>query len=566
MIVLADEIAGGEAPVLPLLDVTVERNAFGRQLDSFEARARRADPRRHAGPRASSSAPRSSSASGPTWTSSPASTTAGSWPSAQRNVIATAFHPELAGETRFHRLVATMAAEHDDPGEGSGRRAPSDARAAAARRDGSTDERASAPPRSSGKVRAARLTDLAALGELSRLCQSDGADTRSLGLPVNGPPIGVFSLFRLPLGAFRPNDLHVRLRGGRPDRRPRPRRARDGPRRVDDRGARRGRDGQRRRHPLPARPAAPARGRQARRGALPRRLRRRRRQRRAAHAGRASCATARSGSCPGRRTRRCPTPWSDERAAAVRDPADDRPSTRSPCRGCTPSATPAAGQPARGDPARRLGAPGRRTGGCPRSSLAPILRFADVEAFVQATPGGGRTATELDGFVQVGVAKEDQPHYLKVHRPARGRRRPPLVDFGLGVDRRAGTTKDGDQRRDHGVIAPVRTYESPIDRRLEEAGFESIASVTLLHEGNPRPRRRAGPRAGRRPIGPGGQPWRSTDDRQRRDRSTTSTCSSRRCRRRSSPPSTRCPTGRAPDRGRPGPRPPAGGALPGFAR
>src|SRR5258705_4140074 len=62
-------------------------------------------------------------------------------------------------------------------------------------------------PRSSGKVRPARLTDLAALGELSRLCQSDGADTRSLGLPVNGPPIGVFSLCRLPLGAFRPNDL-----------------------------------------------------------------------------------------------------------------------------------------------------------------------------------------------------------------------------------------------------------------------------------------------------------------------------------------------------------------------
>ena len=62
-------------------------------------------------------------------------------------------------------------------------------------------------PRSAGKVRPARLTDLAALGELSRLCQSDSAETRSLGLPVNGPPIGVFSLFRLPLGAFRPNDL-----------------------------------------------------------------------------------------------------------------------------------------------------------------------------------------------------------------------------------------------------------------------------------------------------------------------------------------------------------------------
>ena len=37
MILLATEIVGGEPPVLPLLDVTVQRNAFGRQLDSFEA-------------------------------------------------------------------------------------------------------------------------------------------------------------------------------------------------------------------------------------------------------------------------------------------------------------------------------------------------------------------------------------------------------------------------------------------------------------------------------------------------------------------------------------------------
>src|SRR3954463_16272882 len=58
-----------------------------------------------------------------------------------------------------------------------------------------------------GKVRVARLTDLAALGELSRLAQADGEGTRSLGLPVSGPPIGMFSLFRLPLGAFRPHDL-----------------------------------------------------------------------------------------------------------------------------------------------------------------------------------------------------------------------------------------------------------------------------------------------------------------------------------------------------------------------
>ena len=57
----------------------------------------------------------------------------------------------------------------------------------------------------SGKVRMARLTDLAALGELSRLAQTDAA--RSLGLPVTRPRMGVFSLFRLPLGAFQPNDL-----------------------------------------------------------------------------------------------------------------------------------------------------------------------------------------------------------------------------------------------------------------------------------------------------------------------------------------------------------------------
>src|SRR5450432_2442119 len=57
----------------------------------------------------------------------------------------------------------------------------------------------------SGKVRMARLTDLSALGELSRLAQTDAA--RSLCLPVTRPRMGVFSLFRLPLGAFQPNDL-----------------------------------------------------------------------------------------------------------------------------------------------------------------------------------------------------------------------------------------------------------------------------------------------------------------------------------------------------------------------
>jgi len=121
MILLAREITGGEEPVLGLLDVTVRRNAFGRQLDSFEGDLQvtmlgaevvhgvfiRAPVIERVGPGVEVMA------------------TLGDGRIVavrERNIIATAFHPELAGETRFHRLVATMAAEHDDPGEGSGRR------------------------------------------------------------------------------------------------------------------------------------------------------------------------------------------------------------------------------------------------------------------------------------------------------------------------------------------------------------------------------------------------------------------------------------------------------------
>ncbi len=121
MIVIAREIADGDEPVLPLLDVTVRRNAFGRQLDSFEADLAvpilgdeavhgvfiRAPIVERVGPGVEILA-----------TLEDGQIVAVH----ERNIIATAFHPELAGETRFHRLVATMAAEHDDPGEGAGRR------------------------------------------------------------------------------------------------------------------------------------------------------------------------------------------------------------------------------------------------------------------------------------------------------------------------------------------------------------------------------------------------------------------------------------------------------------
>jgi 5'-phosphate synthase pdxT subunit len=121
MIVLATGIAGGEDPILPLLDVTVERNAFGRQLESFETELSvplLGDTPVHA-----------------VFIRAPVIERVGPGVDVlarledgrivavrERNVFATSFHPELAGETRFHRLLATMAAEHADPGEGVGRR------------------------------------------------------------------------------------------------------------------------------------------------------------------------------------------------------------------------------------------------------------------------------------------------------------------------------------------------------------------------------------------------------------------------------------------------------------
>ncbi len=171
-----------------------------------------------------------------------------------------------------------------------------------------------------------------------------------------------------------------------------------------------------------------------------------------------------------------PAPWTDKAAAAARIRAAQSIDALAIHRLYT-SATP--GPVARLEAVRlpdweRQGTQWR----VPRSSLAPILRFADVEAFVQAAPDGGKDGTMLDGFVQVGVAKEDQPHYLKI--VARPEADPTdLIGFGLGVIA-ARIGKAGDHRHDHGVISPVRTYESPVDRRLEDAGFDSIARVTLL--------------------------------------------------------------------------------------
>ena len=330
-------------------------------------------------------------------------------------------------------------------------------------------------PKLGGKVRAARFTDLAALGELSRLCQDDEAATRSLGLPVSGPPIGVFSLFRLPLGAFRPHDVMFvyeeagRLAGLI-------RFERDSFRdewtivELDGIGSSTAGD-------IRFRLVQQLVRESSKRGAV--RLH-------------VACADE-DGNVElfmqagfmrfGEETvqyrvpdKPLPEPWQDAKARDYRIrpvvPLDAVALLR-----LYGTATP---QPIQRLEALRL-ADWERQGAnwrIPRSSLAPILRFADVEAFVQETAGGGKDGTQLDAFAQIGVAKEDQPHYLKIFgRP--GVDVADLADYALGAIV-ARTGRGSGHRSDQGVIAPVRTYESPIDRRLEEAGFDRIASVTLL--------------------------------------------------------------------------------------
>lgn len=121
MILLARVISDGDEPVLPLLDVTVKRNAFGRQLESFEAEIDvpvlgdipvrgvfiRAPLVEHVGDEVDVLARLDDGRVVAV---------------RQRNVIATAFHPELAAEPRFHRLLATMATAYLEPAEGTGRR------------------------------------------------------------------------------------------------------------------------------------------------------------------------------------------------------------------------------------------------------------------------------------------------------------------------------------------------------------------------------------------------------------------------------------------------------------
>jgi hypothetical protein len=333
----------------------------------------------------------------------------------------------------------------------------------------------------SGRVRLARFTDLSALGDLSRLSQGvdERADTpvRHLGLPVSTSHISVFSLFRLPLGSFGPHDrVYV----------------------YDDQRTLAGllrveRDSHRDEWTIVELDAID----HGEAGDIRFRLVQylmRDGSRRGAQRFHVACADqsgnvelfmqagfARYGEeyilfrppelpLPG------PMPQSAAMAQRIRaaQPVDALKLAR-----LYAAATP---QPVNRLEAYRL--PDWERQGTqwrvPRSSLTPVLRFADVVAYVQEASDA--PDAELAAFVQVGVAKEDQPHYLRVisrpdHDPS------VMIDYGLGAIALETAASGGSGRRgrhEQGVLSPVRTYESPVDRRLEQVDFGQIATVSLL--------------------------------------------------------------------------------------
>lgn len=327
-----------------------------------------------------------------------------------------------------------------------------------------------------GRVRGARLTDLAALGELSLLShQSDDREpgVRSLGLPVSRSQVSVFRLFRLPLGAFRPSDqLYVYEEDGKLS----------GLARVE-------RDPQRDEWTIVELDAVGIHEAGDIRLRLVQHLLRDG-ARRGAVRFHVACSDV-GGNVDmlmqagfisyGQehilyQAPEIPLPYVDPDEAAR---AGIRPAA--PLDALALSQLYARATPA---PVARLESyrlpdwerPGQSR--IPRSSLAPILRLAEVETFVQEEAGAVGEA--LAGMLQVGVAREAQPHYLRVLvRP--GQDAGTLVRYGLSVvAERTGAARGRSGRHDAGVIAPVRTYEAPVDRAFVENGFSTIATVTLL--------------------------------------------------------------------------------------
>jgi 5'-phosphate synthase pdxT subunit len=132
LLLLAKRVSGLPQPILTALDVSVRRNAYGRQLDSFEADidVPALGQLSHNGrkQRASASGPfravfiRAPLVDGvgdgvevlarlsPTEAGAPDGSTVAV---RQDNLLATTFHPELTEDTRFHRYFLEIAQAHE---------------------------------------------------------------------------------------------------------------------------------------------------------------------------------------------------------------------------------------------------------------------------------------------------------------------------------------------------------------------------------------------------------------------------------------------------------------------
>ncbi len=338
-----------------------------------------------------------------------------------------------------------------------------------------------------GRVRAARLTDLAALGELSRqshMANDGDGPMQTLGLPVGSSQVGVFTLFRLPLGALLPGDLlfvyeeEGQVRGlARAEHDS----VRDEWTIVELDAVDEGLSGDVR-YRLIQRLLRDA----SKRGAM-----------------RFHVACADQGDnvelfmqagfmrygeeellyrAPDQPPISLVT-TDDARGSGIRPavPLDALALDRL-YRGATPAPV-ARLEDYRQPDWERQGNNWR----VPRSAMTPILRFADVEGFVQQSTAG-KSDGELMAFCQIGVSKADQPHYIRVisrpdHDPS------DLIVFGLSAiaERTRSRWSDLTSRlqravpvEERGVVSAIRTYEAPLDRRFEEFGFATMASVSLL--------------------------------------------------------------------------------------
>jgi 5'-phosphate synthase pdxT subunit len=107
MILLAKHVLEDDTPTLGLMDITVRRNAFGRQVDSFEANLDIPALGNEPYPAVFIRAPYIEAAG--TGVDVLATLADGTIVAVrQGNLLATAFHPELTDDLRFHRYFLDM--------------------------------------------------------------------------------------------------------------------------------------------------------------------------------------------------------------------------------------------------------------------------------------------------------------------------------------------------------------------------------------------------------------------------------------------------------------------------